>query len=119
MSKPTIGVMLIVTGYEREEEVAQVLGVSSSEARARNGEWVLRMSSTDDSDLGSSVKALLARLPNARPEVAHREGWGMQVACAVTVVDETPSMAFDVSVLEQLTRLGASLDIDVIVSEAA
>ena len=118
MSKPTISVTLVVSGYEREGEVAQALGVGSSEAHARNGEWILRMRSTDDAVLGSTVKALLELLPLARPEVAHREGWGMQVSCAVGVVDETPSMAFDLAVLEHLTRLGASLDIDVTVSAA-
>ena len=132
MHTPQLAVSLVVAAFEDAPEVvSRALGIEATESwRAgeatpsgrgvwRGNEWVLRSPLEEPLDLEIHLEWLLERLPTERPAAALAAGWTFEFSCAVHLVDQAPSLSVSSALLQRIAQLGASIDIDVVLTAEA
>jgi hypothetical protein len=127
---PHVRGLLYIDGFScPPDEVSSVLGVQasrtwragetigkSSRVRSSNG-WVLESSLENETDPQRHVLWLLERFPETL-EALHgiAPQFDAQLSLVIEMDDESPSFNFTASTLARLTRLGVSLDVDLILT---
>lgn len=126
MSTPKISVALVVTGFRgTSADVTRILGVTPSRTwlakeatslpgiRRKEDGWLLSSPLTNTSALEPHLRWLLERLPTTAPPPETHE-WSVAISCAITIIDEAPSITIPADLSRRIAALGAELDIDII-----
>jgi hypothetical protein len=85
--------------------------------RKKTNGWRLSSPLADTSNLEPHLRWLLEHLP-AKALPGKAQEWGLVFSCSITTSDAAPAITIPAEVSAGLARLGAELDIDLIVRSA-
>ncbi len=128
---PTMIVEFCITGLGiTPEEITHALGIAPTKTwllgdsiqktalRRKHNGWCVSTGAEVISfeDTTQHLLGLLLPREKAINELCSRHDLHRELACAIYLVDETPEVNFSKDVISGLSRLGATLDIDIILT---
>ena len=131
MAKPRIQVDLKLTGHFEPAELADFITltptgtwragepVQSTRLRRKSDGWIFGIPQREDYDANAILCELLDKIEPHRDEImkaVRRFGLETDISFGIYLRDESPACWFSADTIERVSKLGANLDVDLILT---